>query len=93
MWCKFGDADEIVAGGSEDELPLNAFGATQFGLADPGNGLHPAKDFLDAFSAAMADGVSGMSGRSPITGAAFFLRGNVRGDALRAAGVNKGSDV
>src|SRR5690606_684008 len=59
---KLGQSHQVVGSGSEGEGPADAVNAPELCLALPGDGLDPAKRFLNALSDAHADPISSMTG-------------------------------
>src|SRR5437763_2931622 len=83
---QFGQADEVIGGHREGELPIDLEQSAMPHLAQAGHCLGPAEGLLDAFADALRDRIAGMTGgalvdrRAAATGA---LR-DVRGDGLVA---------
>ena len=80
-------ADQIVDGGHEEELPFDFRGAAMAELPQAADGLHPPKHFFDAFAMPLAEGVAGMPRRPLIDRTAGALR-DMRGDANGARGLD-----
>ena len=83
----FGDADEIVCGGSQHEEPLHQAAAAMPGLAQTPNLLHPPERFFDLLALDGADPIAGMAGRARIDRRAavgVLLRDMLRAAALAA---------
>src|SRR5260370_33682593 len=71
---QLGDANEIVSGSSEDEEPFHQAAPTMPGLAEPADGLHPAKGFFDPLALDRADPIAGMAGRALVDRGAAAVR-------------------
>ena len=63
---QFGQADEIVGGHREGELPIDPGQPAMPHLAQAGHRLGPAKGLLNAFADALRDRLAGMAGGAAI---------------------------
>ena len=75
---------QIVGGGREEELPVHALAAPMFELPHPADRLHPAEDFFNALTDALAHGVPGVARRASIERAAPRVLRDVRRGPQRA---------
>src|ERR1700674_3356348 len=71
-------ADQVVRRRRERDDPIDAFPAAMPELAQPADGLQPAKDLLDQLPLPLADRVAGMTRGPIINGAARHLLRDVR---------------
>ena len=78
---QFRQADEVIGGHCEGELPIDLEQAAMPHLAQAGHCLGPAESLLDAFADALRDRIAGMTG-----GALVDRRAAARG-VLRDVGV------
>ncbi len=74
---------------------------TNLDLGEAGNRLDPAEDLLDAFAAALADGIAGMAQGAPINGGLapfaglgqMIVNGDVRHDLAFPQGLHETFDI
>src|SRR5712672_4864106 len=59
---QFGQADEVIGGHRERELPIELEQSAMPHLAQAGHCLGPAEGLLDAFADALRDCIAGMTG-------------------------------
>lgn len=67
-------AHQVVGGKGQQRLSLDALDALVPGLAQPADGLDPAKGFFDAFAPVQAQGIGLATAARPSTALPVFLR-------------------
>jgi hypothetical protein len=75
---EFWEADEVVGGHGEGELPVDLGAATVAGLAQSGHRLGPAECLLNALPNALANRIAGMAGGATVNGRAARVAGVLR---------------
>src|SRR5438270_991610 len=79
---QFGQADEVIGGHRERELPIDLEQSAMPHLAQAGDRLGPAEGLLDTFADALRDRIAGMTSdavvdrRAASTGVLCHMRGN-----------------
>src|SRR5271163_186021 len=66
--------NQIVGGKGQSEYPIDSQESAMTGLAQPGDGLEPAKDFFHAFALLLTNRVPRMTSGAVIDNAGLFAR-------------------